>query len=43
MKKRGKIYLHPENSSGLYDDIFPGDGDEWVCFGVVKHVIKSIG
>ena len=43
MKKRGKIYLHPESSSGLYDDIFPGDGDEWVCFGVVKHVIKSIG
>ena len=43
MKKRGKIYLHPEYSSGLYDDIIPGDGDEWVCFGVVKHVIKSIG
>ena len=38
----GQVYLHPENSSGLYNDIYPEETDEWLCFGVVRHVIKSL-
>lgn len=41
-RPEGGMMLHPENSSGLYRDILPNPGDEWVCFGVVRHVIKSL-
>lgn len=37
----GVVYLHAENSSGLYPDIHPSEADEWSCFGVVRHVVKS--
>lgn len=39
---RNGVYLHAENASGLYPDIHPADGDEWKCFGVVRHSIKSL-
>ena len=40
--KHGEIFLHAENSSGIYPDIHPDDADEWKCFGVVRHVVKSL-
>lgn len=42
MKNEQGIYLHPENSSGLFSDIFPDEADEWQCVGVVTYVIKSM-
>lgn len=41
MKTAQGIYLHPENTSGLFKDIYPEENDEWTLFGVVNHVIKS--
>lgn len=38
----GVVYLHAENSSGTYPDIHPSEADEWRCFGVVRHVVKSL-
>ena len=40
MKNGEAIYLKAENSTGLYKDIYPSEGDEWVCFGVVNYSIK---
>ncbi len=40
--KNGVIYLHAENNSGIYPDIHPNDADEWKCFGVVRHVVKTL-
>lgn len=40
---KGLVYLHPESHSPLYSDIYPNENDEWICFGVVRHVIKSLG
>lgn len=40
---KGQVYLHPESHSPLYADIYPDENDEWICFGVVRHVIKSLG
>lgn len=42
LEKDGVPYLHPESHSADYRDIFPSEADEWVCFGVVRHVIKSL-
>lgn len=37
----GTLYLHPENSSGLFKDIYPVSGEEWRQFGVVTHIVKN--
>ncbi len=42
LEKDGRPYLHPESRSAGYRDLFPAEGDEWVCFGVVRHVVKSL-
>ncbi len=36
------FYLKAENSSGLYHDIYPQEGQEWHLFGVVNFVIKAL-
>ena len=36
------FYLKAENSSGLYRDIYPQEGQEWHLFGVVNYVIKAV-
>ena len=36
------FYLKAENSSGLYPDIYPQEGQEWHLFCVVNFVIKAI-
>lgn len=36
------IYLHAENASADYPDMRPEQAHEWKCFGVVRHVIKSL-
>lgn len=41
VKRDGKMELHPENSSGLYRTIIPGECDEWSFIGVVTNVIQS--
>ncbi len=41
MKTAGGFYLKAENTSGDYPDIYPKEGEEWMLFGVVNHVIKS--
>lgn len=40
IKNADSIYLKAENSTGLYKDIYPVEGEEWVCFGVVNYSIK---
>lgn len=40
-QKDGSFYLHPENHSGLFKDIYPNECEEWKEFGVVTHVIKT--
>lgn len=35
------VYLKAENASGLYPDIRPQEGDDWLLFGVVTYVIKA--
>ncbi len=39
--ENGRIYLHPESTSELYTDIYPGELDEWESFGIVTYVIKK--
>lgn len=36
------FYLQAENSSGMYPNIYPQDGQEWQLFGVVNFVIKQV-
>ncbi len=41
-KSDGTPYLHPESHLPDFKDIFPSEFEEWVCFGVVRHIIKSL-
>ncbi len=41
IKENGTMYLRAENSTKTYADIYPQEGDTWITFGVVNHVIKS--
>ena len=36
------FYLKAENTSGLYPDIYPKEGEQWMLFGVVNYVIKPM-
>lgn len=38
---KGVPYLHAENKTGNYPDIYPSDSDEWLCFGVVRYALKA--
>lgn len=42
IKTSDGFYLKAENSSGLYHDIYPQEGQEWHLFGVVNFVIKAL-
>ncbi|HAW44939.1 MAG TPA: DNA polymerase V [Sutterella sp.] len=42
LKNGDGIYLHPENTSGEFTDIYPTEGDEWEIFGVVTFVLKAL-
>lgn len=42
IKTSDGFYLKAENSSGLYPDIFPKEGEQWMLFGVVNFVIKPM-
>ena len=42
IKTASGFYLKAENASGLYNDIYPQDGQEWMLFGVVNFVIKPV-
>ena len=41
-KPDGTPYLHPESRLPDFNDIVPSDFEEWICFGVVRHIIKSL-
>lgn len=36
------FHLQAENSSGMYPNIYPQEGQEWQLFGVVNFVIKPV-
>ena len=40
IKKKGRIYLKPENKN--YKEIEVKDGDELIIWGIVTYVIKSL-
>lgn len=40
VKTADGFFLKAENSSGLYKDLYPKEGEEWALFGVVTFVIK---
>lgn len=42
IKTSGGFYLKAENASGLYPDIYPQEGEQWMLFGVVNYVIKPM-
>ena len=42
IKDHNGIHLKVENTSGLYKDIYPQEGQEWRLFGVVNFVIKPM-
>ena len=42
IKTSDGFYLKAENASGLYPDIYPQDGEQWMLFGVVNYVIKPM-
>lgn len=42
IKTSDGFYLKAENSSGLYHDIYPQEGQEWHLFGVVNFVINAL-
>ena len=42
IKTSGGFYLKAENASGLYPDIYPKEGEQWMLFGVVNYVIKPM-
>ena len=41
-KPDGTPYLHPESRLPDFKDIVPSEFEEWICFGVVRHIIKSL-
>ena len=41
-KPDGTPYLHPESRLSDFKDIVPSEFEEWICFGVVRHIIKSL-
>ncbi len=41
-KPDGTPFLHPESKLPDFKDIFPSEFEEWICFGVVRHIIKSL-
>ena len=42
IKTSDGFYLKAENASGLYPDIYPKEGEQWMLFGVVNYVIKPM-
>lgn len=42
LTSKGVPYLHAENKTGAYPDIYPSDSDEWLCFGVVRYALKAL-
>ena len=42
VKTAQSLYLKAESDNPIYEDIYPNETDEWLTFGVLTHIIKSI-